>query len=233
MRRMSRAGLSLGLLAVALAAAPRSICAQATESRRDSVRDSAEARERAVRRLRSGAGLRAGVWSVTGLGEVSGASYSTWPALEGYWRRGVDRHLVIETGVGVWRRSKRASSSAGNESVDAYVIPLMTAVRLFPATGPDQPLEPYLTAGAGFTLGVEDANTVSGGILGGSSSGGPLLILGLGLKGGAGIEYRLGSAFGVTAGAGYQFVRFFDYVGGERTYKGVQVLGGLTYRFQY
>lgn len=229
----ARAYLSLGLVAVALAAAPRPTHAQAGEARRDSVRDSAEARERAVRRLRSGAGLRAGVWSVTGLSKASGATYSSWPALEGYWRRGVDRHLVIETGVGVWRRSQRASSSAGNESVDAYVIPLMTAVRLFPTTGPEQPLEPYLTAGAGFTLGVEDASTVSGGLLGGSSSGGPLLILGFGLKGGAGIEYRLGSAFGLTVGAGYQFVRFFDYVGGERTYQGLQVLGGLTYRFQY
>ncbi len=194
--------------------------------------DSLDAPERVASRWRRGAGVAAGGWRVTGLAEASGATYSTTPAFEGFMRRGLDRHLVLETGIGVWRRSQRASSASGDEAIDAYVIPMTTSLRLFPVTGPDAALQPYAALGAGFTLGVDDRTTVAGGLLGGSG-GGTALLLGFTVKGGTGLEVNLGPAFGLTAGLGYQWVRFFTEVGNERTYKGLMAMGGLTYRFQY
>jgi hypothetical protein len=195
--------------------------------------DSLDTPERRATRWRRGAGVGAGTWAVTGLTEVSGATYSVTPAFEGYMRRGLDRHVVLETGVGVWRRSQRASSASGEETVDTYVIPMTTAVRLFPFSDPDDRLQPFAALGAGFTIGVDDRNTVAGGLLGGGSGGGTQLLLGFAAKGGTGLELRLGSAFGLNAGVGYQWVRFFTEVGNERTFKGLQAMGGLTYRFQY
>ena len=43
----------------------------------------------------------------------------------------------------------------------------------------------------------------------------------------------LGRAFGFVAGTNYQYVHFFDQVANARVYKGLQLLGGLTYRFQF
>lgn len=103
---------------------------------------------------------------------------------------------------------------------------------MYPGTGPEAALEPFLAAGAGFTLGVDDRSAVGGGLLGGGS-GGTIMVAGVGLKGGAGVEYRFSRAFGLSVLAGYQYVRFFEDVGGDRSYKGLVVFGGLTYRFQY
>ncbi len=230
---VSRDGILTVAAVLALATLPATGLSQS--ARRDTepaIRDSADAREAAVRRQRRGAGLRSGSWQQSGLTTASGAAYSTTPAFEGYFQRGLDRHLVIETSAGFWSRSQRANSGSGSEEIRSYVVPFLTSLKLYPATGPEQPLEPFLSAGVGFTLGVDDRNTVSGGLLGGTG-GGTVMLVGVGAKGGAGIEYRLGPAFGVTAAGGYQYVRFFEAVGGERTYKGVQIFGGLTYRFQY
>jgi hypothetical protein len=228
---MSRVSTTWPITVVMLAAglavhAPR---ARAQDDRRGETADSIERR---VKRQRQGAGLRVGAWRVTGLTEVSGAEYSTTPAFEGYFQRGLDRHLVIETSAGFWRRSQRAGSGTGSESIGSYVIPLLTALKLYPATGPEQNLEPFVTAGVGFTLGVDDRNTISGGLLGGGGSS-TAMIAGVGIKGGGGVEYRLGRAFGFSALAGYQYVRFFEQVGSTRSYKGLTAMGGLTYRFQY
>ena len=83
------------------------------------------------------------MWRVSGLSEVSGASYSTLPAFEGYFQKGLDRHLVIETSAGLWRRSQRTSGAAGGESIGSYVIPMLTALKLYPVTGPEHNLEPF------------------------------------------------------------------------------------------
>jgi hypothetical protein len=174
--------------------------------------------------------VRLGTWQVTGLSEVSGATYSSSPAFEAYWQRGKDRHLVMESGFSFWRRSQRADS----EEIGSYIIPLTTSIKLYPMSGPEDSFEPFASAGAGFALGVDDRQTVSGGLLGGTSTGGgTVIIAGVGLKGEAGVEYRFSRAFGIGATAGYQWVRYFEEVGGERTYKGLVVFGGLTYRFQY
>jgi hypothetical protein len=221
--------LTLGL--VLAFGMPSVVTAQSTGARSDTTRaqariiDSTELHERAIKRQRNGAGLRLGSWQVSGLSGFS-SSAATMPALEGYWQKGLDRHLVVETSAGLWNRHDASGAS--------YVVPMLTSIKLYPATNPGAVLEPYTMAGIGFTLGIDDQNGgSSGGLVGGSSSGGMNLVPGLGLKGGAGIEYHLGSAFGVQFQAGYQFVKFFADVASNRTYKGVQLLGGLTYRFQF
>lgn len=220
----------ISLVAVALAGSPAGLAAQ---DRSREPNDSISQREREVRRARGGAGLRVGAWAVSDLATPSGAQASTWPAFEVYWQKGMDRHLVLETGFGLWRRAQTSSGASGNEEIGSYVIPMMTMVKLYPMTGPEARFEPLLTAGAGFTLGVDDRETVSGGLLGGGASGGTVMVLGIGLKGGAGFEYHLSRAFGFQAVGGYQYIRFFEQVGGERTYAGPVAGVGFAYRFQY
>jgi hypothetical protein len=187
--------------------------------------DSVTMREREIRRARSGAGLRLGDW---GAGSATSASVSSLPAAELYWQRGMDRHLVVETGVGFWNRTVES----GGDRISSYVIPMTSTLKLYPFSGPGSALEPFAAAGAGFTIGVDDRETSAGGLLSSPSSG-TVLVLGFALKGQGGVEYNFSRAFGLTVAAGYQWVRFFEQVAGERTYQGLQLMGGLNYRFQY
>ena len=138
---------------------------------------------------------------------------------------------MLETTGGLWGRTQRQ----GADRVSSIVIPMLTSIKLYPATGPEDALEPFLLGGLGFTLGIDDRKTSgTGGLLGGSASNQTVLVLGIGVKAGLGVEYRLGHNFGLSAGAGYQFTRFLQGdIGGDQTFKGLIVSGGLTYRFQY
>src|SRR5256885_13794904 len=71
--------------------------------------DSATSRENAVKRQRAGAGLRVGVWQTTGFTCPATASCSTLPAFEGYWQKGLDQHVAVETSGGFWGRTQRDS----------------------------------------------------------------------------------------------------------------------------
>ncbi len=222
--------LALGAPSVVTAqSGTRSDSTRAPEARSSS--DTMDAHEKAIKRQRGGAGLRFGSWQVSGLATASAAS--TLPAVEGYWQRGLDRHVVIETSVGLWSRQQHATTPGGASS-GSYVVPMLTSIKIYPATNPGAAFEPFTMAGVGFTIGIDDENAgSSGGLVGGSGGGGTNLVPGFGLKAGAGVEYHLGSAFGVQMSAGYQFVKFFQDVGADRTFKGMQVFGGLTYRFQF
>jgi len=196
--------------------------------------DSAQQAMQRVKRMRDGAGLWVGSWMVSNLQTASGASSSTLPDFDAYWQKGLDRHLAIETSVGLWHRQLRAGSGPSAETDGSFLVPLLTTVKLYPLTGPEQRLEPFVAGGAGFVLGLEKQNTVGGGLLGGgSANSGTDLIAGLGLKGGLGLEYRFSEAFGLGFGAAYQWFLFGQDVGGQSDYKGFGVFGGLTYRFQY
>jgi len=186
-----------------------------------------------VKREREGAGLRVGTWMVAD-NAPAGASSSTLPAFEGYWQKGLDRHLVIETSAGLWHRSQSSGSGASAETVGSFVVPLFTSIKLFPFTGPEDQFEPLVGAGAGFVLGLEKDNTVSGGLLGGGGGSNALnLVAGVGIKGDAGFEWRFSRAFGLTALVGYQYIVFAQDVGGQSSYQGLMLFTGLTYRFQY
>ncbi len=196
--------------------------------------DSATLQEQRVKRERSGAGLRVGGWMVSNLANPSGTSSSSIPDFEAYWQKGLDRHLAIETSAGLWHRQQSSGSGTTAETVSSFVVPLLTTIKLFPFTGPEQALEPFVSAGVGFSVGLEKDNTVSGGLLGGGNANSGLnLVAGLGLRGGAGVEYRFSRAFGLSAALTYQWVLFAQDVGGQSDYKGFGLFGGLTYRFQY
>ncbi len=197
-------------------------------------RDTTDQVEQRVKRERAGAGLRVGTWQVSNLDTPAGVSSSTLPAFEGYWQKGLDRHLVIETSAGLWHRQETSGSGASAESDGGFVVPLFTSLKLFPFTGPEDRLEPLLSAGVGFVLGLDKQNTVSGGLLGGGGASSALnVVAGVGAKGVGGIEYRFSQAFGVTALVGYQYIVFAQDVGGQSSYKGLVIFTGLTYRFQF
>ena len=230
---MTRFGHGLSAL-VCIGAALAPVTPLVAQDKAATQPDSATRREQQVKRERTGAGLRVGAWMVSNLNHPSGTSSSTLPAFEAYWQKGLDRHLAIETSAGLWHRQQSSGSGASAETVGTFVVPLLTTIKLYPFTGPEQPLEPFVSAGVGFAMGLEKDNTVSGGLLGGGGGGSGLnLIAGIGLKGGAGVEYHLGPAFGVGAAVTWQWVLFAQNVGGQGDYKGLGLFGGLTYRFQY
>jgi hypothetical protein len=103
-------------------------------------------------------------------------------------------------------------------------------LKLFPVTTPDAALEPFVSAGVGFTLGFQSSSG-GGGVLGGG--GGSGMIAGVGGSGGAGVEWRFSPAFGLAAGGHYTYIQFFDDLAGERMYRGTGATLGITYRFQY
>jgi hypothetical protein len=191
--------------------------------------------EREARLARSGAGLRVGFWNVANLREAENATTSTWPYIEGYFQRGLDRHLAIESSIGLYRRQERIEGTSGPlgtapSTTTAYIVPLLTSVKFYPFTQPGAALEPHVLAGVGFALGIEDQEGGSGGLL---RSPGTVVVTGFGARGGAGLDIRLGDTFGFSAGAGYQWIRFSDPVGGLETYAGPTFTTVLTYRLRF
>lgn len=191
--------------------------------------------EKNARLARQGAGLSAGIWQVQDV-DREGVDASKWPLLEGYFQRGLDRHLAIESSVSVWRREETETSSSGlggttTTTRTSYIIPLLTGIKFYPATTAGDPVEPYIGAALGFALGVEDSEGGGGGVLAGG--GGTAVETGFGARGSAGVEFRLTSALGAGASIGYQWLKFGNRVGPIDTYKGLRATAGLTYRFQY
>ncbi|MGH7545612.1 MAG: hypothetical protein ACREKI_05460 [Gemmatimonadota bacterium] len=188
--------------------------------------------ERAATLKRKGAGLRVGAWWVQDLAQISDAEYSQWPSFEGYFQKGLDLHLTIETTLGLWRRSQEIEESGlggGEQRVQSFVIPAFTALKMYPFTRPADRLEPYLTAGVGLALGVDDRE---GSDLLGVGTG-TAVLTGFGFKLGTGFDWNFGSAFGLSANGRYQWIRFNEELGGKRTYRGLGAEAGITYRFQF
>ncbi len=199
----------------------------------DTTRTPEEAR---ASRARRGAGIMIGTWSMVDDPATGGATTSDSPVAEGYFRKGIDKHLALETSVGIWRRVVEAPASGGlggsaGGRTTAILIPQMTAIKLFPFTAPGDAVEPFIAGGVGFTLGFQ-SESGGGGLLGGSG-GATGLIVGVGASASAGVEWKLGEAFGVAVGGHYTYTQFFDDLVGERMYRGTGVKAGLTYRFQY
>jgi hypothetical protein len=185
--------------------------------------------EAEAERARRGAGIRVGAWLGQNLPEVDGASYSATPHFDGWFQRGLDRHLAIESTLSVWRRVQER----GDERISTFVVPIFTSIKLFPGVGPESTIQPHVLAGGGFGLGIDDREGTQGGLLGLGGSDGMTMSTGLGFKGGAGLDIWLSRAFGLTIGGRYQWLRFDGSPGGHRTYKGTVLDAGLTYRFQY
>lgn len=232
---MSARSIPTGLIALALAATLTGQTA-AAQARPDSAESAAEAKARMARR---GAGLTLGSWQLRGIEPPSGVEVSTMPMFSGWLRKGLDARLALENGVSVWRRVQRVPPSGGlggtaGEEVQSWIIAQTAAIRFFPFTDAGASFEPYVLGGAGFTLGIDDRDTDGGGILGGAAGGsGVAMVPAVSLQGGAGVEYRFGASFGLALGGRYQWTRFFEDFGGERTYQGPVYELGIAYKFRY
>lgn len=195
--------------------------------------------ERRAKLDRRGAGLRIGNWLVEDLEKVEGGEYDETPSFEGYFQKGLDLHLTLESTLGLWRRTQETVDPDGlggskRERVRSYIIPAFTAIKFFPLTRPGDPVEPYVNAGIGFGFAIEDEKTETNIIGGGTSTSGNTNFLGgFGFKIGTGLDWWFSQAFALTGGARYQWIRFGQEVGGEQTYKGYAFDAGIAYRFQY
>jgi hypothetical protein len=224
--------MSRFLALVLVACLPTISLSQVTPPRPES------AAERDARLGRAGAGVRIGHWAVRGLREASGAtSEPIIPSIEAWHQRGIDRHVSLDNSLAVWGRRETVTHSGGitggttQETVSTFVVPMFTSVALHPFTGADQPFEPFVRAGAGIAVGIENRSGSGGALFGGG--GGTTMVLGFALQGGGGVAWRFSRAFGLSATAGYRWTHFTENLGGIREYKGVLADLGLFYRFQY
>ncbi len=205
------------------------------------VRDPApESREEAEARMaRRAAGLTVGHWDLRGIEPAATVEVSTLPMFYGFMRKGLDARLALENGIGVWRRVQSTEATGGiggtaAEEVQSWVIAQTTALRFFPATDAGASVEPWVLGGVGFTIGIDDRETDGGGVLGGAAGGsGIQMVPGVSLQGGTGVEWWFGSTLALNVGARYQWTRFFENFGGERTYQGPSYDLGLVYKFRY
>jgi opacity protein-like surface antigen len=229
-----RQAWQLGVAAVVAVAAPTAAALAQQEGGVPVRSDRNTAKE-----ARSGIGLWVGDWRVRDNGEApSSVRESETPMFEGLFATGLDLHLTLENSVSFWRRAQTVTLSGGTggpatQSVTGYIVPQFTSLRAYPFTRPTARVEPYLRAGAGFAIGIEDHSGATTGPLG-TSAGGTSFVPGFGLTGGAGLEVHATRALGLGVGARYLYVQFFNEgVAGTRFYRGVTLEGGLTYRFQY
>ena len=193
--------------------------------------------EKQARLARRGAGITVGIWQVRGLTEQDNVDYSESLSFEGFFAKGLDKHLALENTIGFWMRSQEVPPSGGiggtsGETIKSYIIPQFTSIKFYPTAEPMDRFQPFLGAGAGFAIAIDDRETEGGGLLGGFGGTGTAFVPGFGLKGQVGTEIR-GKALGLSVAGKYQWIRFFDEVGGERTFRGFGADLGFVYRFQY
>lgn len=220
-------------LTLVLAIAPLSLSAQ------DSTRSAESEAESRARLARKAAGITVGPWELRGIEPPSGVEVSTLPMFYGFMRKGLDARLALENGIGVWRREQTTPATGGlggtsGETVQSWVVAQTTAIRFFPMTDAGARFEPWVLGGAGFTLGIDDRETEGGGVLGGSAgASGVGIVPGFSLQGGVGSEWWFSESLALNIGARYQWTRFLEDFGGERTYQGPAYEAGLTYKFRY
>lgn len=229
---------SILTLTFVLSLAPLTLQAQDTTRTRDTTSDETAAESKA-RLARKAAGITVGPWELRGIEPPSGVDVSTLPLFYGFMRKGLDARLALENGIGVWRREQTTPPTGGlggtsGETVQSWVVAQTTAIRFYPMTDAGARFEPWVLGGAGFTLGIDDRETDGGGVLGGSAgASGVGIVPGFSLQGGVGTEWWFSESLALNIGARYQWTRFLEDFGGERTYQGPAYEAGLTYKFRY
>lgn len=177
---------------------------------------------------RRGLDARAGVWDAEA--PRAGTVLSKSPLFEFAFQRELEQRLALVNSVSVWRRITEEIQrlpSGGERVVEtrSYVVPIMTALKFYPVTTPASAVEPYMTAGLGFALGlVDEAENAVGG-------GGITVVTGFGISAGLGLELHLTKALGLVAGGRFQWIRFGEDLGSEDTFSGGGIDGGITLRF--
>jgi len=185
---------------------------------------------------RAGAGLRVGNWEVDDLVRPPSGRASETVAVQGWFQKGLDARMVLENTLGFWQRNQSMTTpgSFGTQTrreLTTYLVPTITALKLYPSMPPTSPVEPYVVAGAGAVLGIDQEKITSTDPLVASGSN-TTFQPGLGIETGAGLDWISKGAFGVTAGARYRWASFQKSVGDKKLYRGMGLNIGLTYRFQ-
>lgn len=169
------------------------------------------------------AGLRVGSWQVQGLQRLPEASYSTIPAFDLFYQRGLGERTALQLSVGLWRRGR--VNNAG--TLGMWVSPLFAGVKAYPAGGPEGRLDPYLSAAGGPALGFELRR--SSGF--GSLVSGWTAAIGAGAEAGGGLEVELTRRLGLALDARYQWVEYLaGRLDGPDTYRGAVLGAAVTYR---
>ena len=180
-----------------------------------------------ARQTRRGVGLRAGIWSVD---VATTDDVTRSPQFEGYYQRGLGRHLALENSFAVWR-IKTSPTPPAPESprieTRTYIAPLLTSLKFYPFTGPGAGFEPFVLGGLGFAFGVEDESESAVG------GGGTTVVTGVALRAAIGVEMTIGGPLGVAAAGKFQWVYFGEELISTNTFSGVGVEGAVTYRFQF
>ena len=193
--------------------------------------------EASTKRARGGGGVRAGDWQVHELEDPANGSSSETITVEGWFQKGLDLHLAVESTLGFWQRIQNSTQpgALGTESrreLNTYLVPTLTSLKVYPLTLPSSPLEPFLAAGVGAVLAIDQEKVTSTDPLVPSGSA-AAFHSGLGIQTGVGMDLNTGSPFGFTLVGRYQWATFGEKVGGEALYRGFAANAGLTYRFQY
>jgi len=184
-----------------------------------------------AQRARGGAGLQVSSWQPDA---PAGLSHSETAAFQGYLQKGLDMHLAWENTLGYWQRTTSWSETqpligTTNHQLQTHLVPMVTALRVYPLTKPGFPVEPFMSAGVGPVLGIQQQRTTGGLTPGNTTS----MLTGLGVRAGAGVDLRAGPAFGITVGGHFESASFGQDMVGDRLYQGWGVDAGLSYRFQY
>src|SRR5262249_23001845 len=64
-----------------------------------------------AKRARSGGGLRVGPWQVVGLDEPGAPSSTQTVAAEGWYQKGFDVHIALESTLGFWQRTQTVNET--------------------------------------------------------------------------------------------------------------------------
>ena len=182
-------------------------------------------------RLRNGAGLQVSSWQPD---KPAGFDNTGSIAFQGYLLKGLDLHLAWDNTLGFWQRTTKWSETqplvgTTNHELDTYIVPTITALRFYPLTTPDKLVEPFVSAGLGPVIGIQQQKN-SGALAPPNTT---TMTAGLGVRAGVGVDIRSNGPFGVTAGTHFESASFGEDMVGERLYQAWGADLGLTYRFQY
>lgn len=146
---------------------------------------------------------------------VRGGPWHHLPYVEIFFQRGLAERVALENSAGVWQRRQAESRT--------YVIPLLTSLKVYPLTNAKSRIEPYVLAGVGFGLGIENESDRAVG------GGGTNIVTGFGLKTAAGLEIHVVKFLSAHVGGQYLYMRFNDKLANQNTFEGTGFEGGLTF----
>ena len=184
-----------------------------------------------AQRARNGAGLQISSWQP----EAPAGSISTSTAsFRGYFTNGLDQHLAWENTLGYWARTSKWSETqpligTTNHELQTHLVPTITGLRLYPLTTSGNSIEPYVTAGVGPVLGIQQQKA-SGALTADQTT---TMLVGLGVRAGVGVDLWATQVFGITAGGHFESASFGQDMVDQRLYKAWGVDFGFSYRFQY